>query len=126
MADSNGSTGLSTVEPLALRVAAWRGRHRAVAARVREYRVEHDGSTVASLAARQSSTLDDELAAAAWELAQGLARPATVDVLALSEEGVEIARLPLRVLPAGASSGVASSGDLKDVVRALLDANHQQ
>lgn len=108
-----------------MRVAAWRGRHRAQAGRVREYRVEHDGSVIASLTARTASTLDDELAAAAWELAQGLSRPATVDVLALSEEGAEVARLPLRVVPA-ASASSASSGDLRDVVRALLDANHQQ
>jgi hypothetical protein len=121
------SHGLATIEPLTSRVGLWRTRHRAQAARIAEYRVEHDGSCVATLAARSSATLDDELAAAAWELAQGVQRPTTVEVLALTAEGAEVARLPLRVLPASSgAAGAASSGDLKDVIKCLLDAHQAQ
>ena len=122
------STGLATLEPLTARVGLWRHRHRAQTARVSEYRVEYDGSVIATLSARSAATLDEELASAGWELAQSIARPVTIDVIASDSQGEEVARLPLRIQPTPppASSANASTGDLRDVIRVLLDANQNQ
>jgi len=116
--------GLTLLEPITARVAMWRQRHRAHARRVQTYRVVYDGSTVAELSAVSASTLDEELAAAAWELAQGLARAVTVDVLAFDAQDVELARMPLRVMPVAPPT--AATGDMQSVVKVLLESNQAQ
>lgn len=121
------STGLATLEPLTQRVGLWRHRHRAQTTRIAEYRVEYDGSVIATLSARSASTLDEELASAGWELAQSIARPVTIDVIASDAQGEEVARLPLRIQPTPPASAVTTNtGDLRDVIRVLLDANAAQ
>ena len=118
--------GLALVEPLTARVALWRRRHRQHADRAETYRVTYDGSTIAELSAvRSVATLDEELASAAWELAQGVGRAVTVDVLALDAHDHELARMPLRVMPAAAPAP-AAAGDLQSVVRVLLESHQQQ
>jgi len=123
---SESHAGLALVEPIRARVALWRRRHRQHADRAQTYRVTYDGSTVAELSAvRSIATLDEELASAAWELAQGVGRAVTVDVLALDAHEVELARMPLRVVPA-APPAAAAAGDLQSVVRVLLESHQQQ
>lgn len=114
-------SGLATVEPITMRVAAWRTRHKARATDVKRYTVVYDGATIADIEGRTSQTLNDELAAAAWELAQGIARAVTVDIVALDDAGVEIARLPLRVMPVAAT--VVTQTDQTAVIKALLENN---
>lgn len=117
-------SGLAMLDSVTARVAAWRRRHRARAGEIQRYQVSFDGAVVADLEARTQQTLDDELGAAAWEIAQGLSRPATCDVIALSAEGVELARLPMRVMPMRAVDAPATQGaDMATVVKVLLDAN---
>lgn len=119
---SDSQHGLALLESTTNRVSAWRRRHRARADEVARYVVTHDGTTVADLdAPRTAQGLDDELAAAAWEVAQGLARPATVDVCALAHDGAEVARITIRVQPARTEP--ASGADLGAVVKVLLEAN---
>ncbi len=110
------SDGLSTLEPLTARVAGWRRRHRAISQDVKTYQVVFDGAIVATLEARTSAALDDELAAAAWELAQGLSRAATVDLVALDTSGEELGRLPLRILPSAPTSTDGSSQVIRDLM----------
>ena len=116
-------SGLAMLESVTARVAAWRRRHRAKSGDVQRYQVVFDGAVIADLETRTPQALDDELGAAAWEIAQGLSRPATCDVIALSAEGVELARLPMRVMPARAAD--APSADMGTVVKVLLDNNAQ-
>ncbi len=118
-------SGLAMLDSVTARVAAWRRRHRARAGEIQRYQVVFDGAVVADLEARTQQTLDDELGAAAWEIAQGLSRPATCDVVALSSEGVELARLPMRVMPMRASDQAPQGADMGAVVKVLLDANQQ-
>ena len=117
-------SGLSVLEGVTARVTSWRRRHRGKQNEVRSYQVVFDGATLADIEARTAQGLDDELGAAAWEVAQGISRPATVDVIALGENGIEIARLPMRVMPA-ATAAPPQSADMGTVVKVLLDANQQ-
>jgi hypothetical protein len=118
-------SGLAMLDSVTARVAAWRRRHRSRAGDIQRYQVLFDGAIVADLETRTQQALDDELGAAAWEIAQGLSRPATCDVIALSPEGVELARLPMRVMPMRAVDATAPSADMGAVVKVLLDANQQ-
>lgn len=118
-------SGLAMLDSVTARVAAWRRRHRARAGEIQRYQVTFDGAIVADLEARTQQTLDDELGAAAWEIAQGLSRPATCDVIALSSEGVELARLPMRVMPMRAVDAPTNTTDMGMVVKTLLDANRE-
>lgn len=112
------------LDSVTARVAAWRRRHRSRAGDIQRYQVLFDGAIVADLETRTQQALDDELGAAAWEIAQGLSRPATCDVIALSPEGVELARLPMRVMPMRAvDAAPTNTADLGTVVKTLLDAN---
>lgn len=116
-------SGLAMLDSVTARVAAWRRRHRARAGEIQRYQVLFDGAIVADLETRTQQALDDELGAAAWEIAQGLSRPATCDVVALSPEGVELARLPMRVMPMRAVDAPTNTADLATVVKTLLDSN---
>lgn len=119
-------SGLAMLDSVTARVAAWRRRHRARAGEIQRYQVLFDGAIVADLEARTQQALDDELGAAAWEIAQGISRPATCDVVALSPEGVELARLPMRVMPMRAvDANTTPTADMGTVVKTLLDANQQ-
>lgn len=115
--------GLSLLESTTLRVTAWRNRHRARREEVLRYVVHFDGATICELEARTKQALDDELAAAAWELAQGLSRPITVDFIAYGADGGEVARLPIRILPA---APVSTATDHTAVISALLKGMEQQ
>lgn len=114
-------SGLSRVESLTGRVATWRARHKARAGSVVAYHVVYDGAVIADIAPRTSTTLDDELGAAAWELAQSVGRPVTADVIALDSAGVEVARLPMRVIPESAREATDQSA----VIAALLTQNRE-
>ena len=118
-------SGLAMLDSVTARVAAWRRRHRARAGEIQRYQVVFDGAVIADLETRTQQALDDELGAAAWEIAQGLARPATCDVIALSPEGVELAKLPMRVMPMRASDQAPQGADMGTVVKVLLDNNAQ-
>jgi len=117
------SHGLATLEPLTARVGLWRRRHRSRADSVRTYQVVYDGACIADFAARTTEALDDELASAAWELAQSIGRPVTAELVALDAEGAELARLPLRVLPAPSST--RGEMDSAAIVGTLTTANNQ-
>lgn len=125
---ANTSTGLSTLEPLTLRVQGWRHRIRAQSSRIDHFDVTYDGRTIASLTARTAATLDEELASAAWELAQSIERPVTVEIRAMPLEGdEEIASFQMRVHPSPATAQApANNGEAKDVIRILVDANQAQ
>lgn len=114
------SHGLATLEPLVQRVGLWRHRHRARASQVVAYQVVYDGAVVAEIEAGSKEALDDELAYAAWDLAQSVGRPVTADVIAMGAGGVELAKLPMRVLPAAPPTPAAGDAVL---VKTLLDAN---
>ena len=117
------SHGLSTLEPITARVAMWRRRHRARVAHVTAYQVVYDGACIADIEARTTQALDDEIASAAWELAQSIGRPVTADVIAVDGAGVELARMPMRVLPVAPS--VPQSMDATQITATLVNANQQ-
>lgn len=107
---------------VASRVAAWRRGHRNYASPVASYTVFHDGVTVATFPAGQSAEgLNEDLAAATWDVAQGLSRAVTVDLVAYDAGGAELARKALRVLPEAPPK--TREEDLGGVVKVLLDAH---
>lgn len=120
MADSHG---LSMIDTLQNRVAAWRRRSRNGPAAA-SFRVVYDGSTIAHLdAVRDRSTLDEELAAAGWELSQNLQRAVTVDVLAFDANEQELSRMQVRITP---QISTPVTGDSASVIKVLIEAHQQQ